>query len=168
MKLAIQLCAMALFLFTACKEGEKGSTEIATTHKETTYASFGDKISKEQVLTSKEMLAKFENMFVGDTIPVKFASEIKEVCAKKGCWMKLPLAQEKETMVRFKNYGFFMPLDAQGKEVILEGKAFVQITSVEELQHYAEDAGKSKEEIAQIIAPKKEFSFEANGVLLKK
>ena len=61
-----------------------------------------------------------------------------------------------------------MPLDAQGKEVILEGKAFVQITPVEELQHYAEDAGKSKEEIAKITAPKKEFSFEANGVLLKK
>ena len=60
-----------------------------------------------------------------------------------------------------------MPLDANGKEVIVAGKAFVQMTSVEELQHYAEDAGKSKEEIAKITAPKKEFAFEANGVLLK-
>jgi hypothetical protein len=50
--------------------------------------------------------------------------------------------------------------------VIVEGKAFVKETSVKELQHYAEDAGKTKEEIAKIIAPKKEFAFVANGVLL--
>ena len=81
--------------------------------------------------------------------------------------MKLPLTAEKEVMVRFKDYGFFMPLDSQGKEVVLEGKAFVQTTSVAELRHYAKDAGKSKEEIAAITTSKKEFSFEANGVLLK-
>jgi hypothetical protein len=168
MKLIIQFCAITLILFTACKEGEKGSNERTSAAKEVTYASFGSEISKEKVITSKEMLSKFESMIAGDTLSVKFSSEIKEVCSKKGCWMKLSLAAEKETMVRFKNYGFFMPLDAQGKEVILEGKAFVQITSVEELQHYAEDAGKNKEEIAAIVAPKKEFAFEATGVLLKK
>jgi hypothetical protein len=107
-------------------------------------------------------------MKVGDTIDVKFASSIKEVCSKKGCWMKLPLNETTQTMVRFKEYGFFMPLDAKGKEVIVAGKAFVQVTSVKELQHYAEDAGKSKEEIAKITLPKKEFAFEANGVLMKK
>ena len=61
-----------------------------------------------------------------------------------------------------------MPLDAKDKEVIVEGKAFVTITPVEELQHYAEDAGKTAEEIAKITEPKREFAFEANGVLMKK
>jgi hypothetical protein len=168
MKLVIKYCAITLIVFAACKEAKKGTNEIASIAKEVTYASFGSEISKEKAITSKEMLVKFESMIAGDTLSVKFTSEIKEVCSKKGCWMKLPLAAEKETMVRFKNYGFFMPLDAQGKEVILEGKAFVQITSVEALQHYAEDAGKSKEEIDAIVAPKKEFAFEATGVLLKK
>jgi hypothetical protein len=51
--------------------------------------------------------------------------------------------------------------------VILNGKAFVKITTVAELQHYAEDAGKSKEEVAKITSAKKEFAFEADGVLLK-
>ena len=107
-------------------------------------------------------------MNIGDTVNVKFTSAIKEVCVKKGCWMKLPLTEETETMVKFKDYGFFMPLDSKGKEVIVEGKAFVKITPVAELQHYAEDAGKSKEEIAKITEPKMEFSFEAKGVLMKK
>ena len=167
MKLAIKLCVVALILFTACKDGATEQKQTTVNTEEVAYASFGEKIDRMQTLTSKEMLAKYKNMNVGDTLNVKFASKIKEVCTKKGCWMKLPLDEATETMVRFKEYGFFMPLDAQGKEVVLEGKAFVQITPVAELQHYAEDAGKSKEEIAKITMPKKEFAFEANGVLLK-
>ena len=80
--------------------------------------------------------------------------------------MKLDLGNDQEAMVRFKDYGFFMPLNAEG-EVIVNGKAFVSETSVEELRHYAEDAGKSAEEIAAITAPKRTYSFEADGVLLK-
>ena len=167
MKFAIQFCAVALVFFVGCKQAEKVNNLEISKVQELAFVSFGDKISNEEVVTSKEMLLKFEDMTFGDTINVKFASEIKEVCAAKGCWMKLPLSEEKEAMVRFKDYGFFMPLDSQGKEVVLEGKAFVQTTSVAELRHYAKDAGKSKEEIAAITNSKKEFSFEANGVLLK-
>ncbi|MFK8059566.1 MAG: DUF4920 domain-containing protein, partial [Polaribacter sp.] len=64
-------------------------------------------------------------------------------------------------------YGFFMPLDSKGIEVIVNGKAFVKETSVKELQHYAEDAGKSKEEIIKITESKKEFAFLADGVLME-
>ena len=167
MKFSIKFCAVALVFFVGCKQGEKVNKQEISKVQELAFTSFGDKISNEKVVASKEMLLKFEDMTFGDTINVKFASEIKEVCAAKGCWMKLPLTAEKEVMVRFKDYGFFMPLDSQGKEVVLEGKAFVQITSVAELRHYAKDAGKSKEEIAAITTSKKEFSFEANGVLLK-
>jgi hypothetical protein len=167
MKFAIKFCAVALLFFVGCKQAKKVNNLEISKVQELAFTSFGDKISNEKVVTSKEMLLKFEDMTFGDTINVKFASEIKEVCAAKGCWMKLPLTAEKEVMVRFKDYGFFMPLDSQGKEVVLEGKAFVQTTSVAELRHYAKDAGKSKEEIAAIITSKKEFSFEANGVLLK-
>lgn len=167
MKIAIKYCAIALLLFTACKKGEKANKETKTTIKEVLYTSFGDEISEDKAITSQEMFTKFENLKLGDTINTKFVSEIKELCSKKGCWMKLSLSKESETMVRFKDYSFFMPLDAQGKEVVLTGKAFLKITTVAELQHYAEDSGKSKEEIAQITAAKKEFAFEANGVLLK-
>ena len=167
MKLGIQSCVIALLLFTACKKGEKVNKQTKIAMKEGTYASFGDKISEDKAITSQEMFTKFENLKLGDTINTKFVSEISEVCSKKGCWMKLSLSKESETMVRFKDYSFFMPLDAQGKEVVLTGKAFLKITTVAELQHDAEDAGKSKEEIVQITAAKKEFAFEANGVLLK-
>lgn len=169
MKLIIRLFAITIILFTACKTDKKAS-ESTNSNQEiaSNYDTFGDVISDEGVLSSAEMFQKFNALQAGDTINVKFSSSIKEVCSKKGCWMKLPLDQEAETMVRFKDYGFFMPLDSKDREVIIEGKAFVQETSVDELKHYAEDAGKSVEEIAKITEPKREFAFEANGVLLKK
>jgi hypothetical protein len=161
MKYLIKICLITIFVFTACKENLKPKQEI-------TYDSFGAKISLDDAISSKALLSKFKTMQAGDTINVKFASNIKEVCSKKGCWMKLPLDENTETFVRFKDYGFFMPLDSKGREVVLNGRAFVKETSVKELQHYAEDAGKSKEEIAKITEPKREFSFEADGVLMKK
>lgn len=167
MKLLVRFFAITLLVFASCKNNKTEKTTTEPESEKIAFASFGDEISADKAMTSEEMLAKFNTLKAGDTINVKFASSIKEVCSKKGCWMKLNLDEETETMVRFKDYGFFMPLDADGKEVILEGKAFVQETSVEELQHYAEDAGKSKEEIAMITTPKKEFTFEANGVLMK-
>jgi hypothetical protein len=167
MKLMLKFCAFTLLVFVSCNN-KKIEKKISESTKEVSvYSSFGDKISEENALTSAEMLTKFASLKAGDTINLKFASNIKEVCTKKGCWMKLSLTAEKETMVRFKDYGFFMPLDAKDSQVIVQGKAFVKETSVKELQHYAADAGKTKEEIAKITAPKKEFAFEANGVLMK-
>lgn len=155
-------------ILIGCKNAETNEKKEVEAKKEVVeMASFGEKISQENALSSAEMLAKFSTMNVGDTIQVKFASTINDVCVKKGCWMKLPLNNETETMVRFKDYAFFMPLDSKNKEVIVEGKAFVKKTPVDELRHYAEDAGKTKEEIAKITEPKVEYAFEAHGVLMK-
>lgn len=161
----------ALLTIVACKDAK---TNEKTTEKkqetkatEMAYASFGDEIDAKDVLTTAQINDKYNNLKVGDTLNLKFTSNINSVCSKKGCWMRLDLGEEKEVMVKFKDYGFFMPLDAKG-EVIVNGKAFVQETSVDELKHYAEDAGKSAEEIAKITAPKKTLSFVADGVLLKK
>lgn len=168
MKNILIFCAAALLVCSACKKDKlENSKKQEVPEIAINFDAFGAEITAQEAMSSDEMLAKFSHMKVGDTINAKFTSIINEVCSKKGCWMKLPVG-EKETMVRFKDYGFFMPLDAINREVILAGKAFVQETSVEELRHYAEDAGKTKREIAMIIAPKKEFAFEANAVLLKK
>lgn len=80
--------------------------------------------------------------------------------------MKLDLADEKEAFVKFKDYGFFMPLNSKDREVIVNGKAFLEIVSVEELKHFAKDAGKSDAEIDAITSPKRTLSFESDGVLM--
>lgn len=79
--------------------------------------------------------------------------------------MKMDMGED-QAMVRFKDYGFFMPKDLAGQEVIVEGYAFVEEMSVEDQRHYAEDAGKSVEEIAAITKPKRTLSFTSSGVLI--
>lgn len=162
------LLAVVGLLFTACKTSTSDNKEVKQEKVAAKYDTFGAEITEDKAMTSAEMLSKFKNLKLGDSVQVKFASKVNDVCSKKGCWMKLELADGTETMVRFKDYGFFVPLDSKGREVVVDGVAFVKETSVADLKHYAEDAGKSKEEIAKITEPKVEFAFEASGVLMKK
>jgi hypothetical protein len=96
----------------------------------------------------------------------KVEGEVTSVCQTKGCWMTLKTVDGNDIMIKFKDYAFFMPKNISGKKVVLNGVAKVKTTSVEMLQHYAEDAGKSKDEIAAITAPKQEIIFMAAGVLV--
>lgn len=169
MKKLILLLAVS-FAFVSCKnEAQKTEEEVVTEgplSEEIAYASFGMEINDADALTSERMMEQYKGLKAGDTLNTKMMAKINEVCSAKGCWMTLDMDGENEVMVKFKDYGFFMPLNAEG-EVVVNGKAFVSETSVEELRHYAEDAGKSKEEIEAITEPKRTYSFEADGVLLK-
>lgn len=96
----------------------------------------------------------------------KITAKVTEVCLEKGCWMKVDKGNGETLMVRFKDYGFFMPKNIVGKTVVLEGEAKEKEVSVKQQQHLAEDAGKSKAEIEKIKEVKKETQFIAKGVLV--
>lgn len=170
MKIIVAL-AMSVFSLVSCKNKDMGNLkkmETKDVSKEMAYQSYGDEISSENSLSSAEMEARYQDLKIGDTIEVRFKTGVNEVCKAKGCWMKLDLPGEEDVMVKFKDYGFFVPKDIDQKEVLVQGKAYVTEVSVEEQQHYAEDGGKTAEEIASIDQPKRTMSFEANGVLIKK
>ena len=150
--------------FVSCEQKKGTTPEVAKVD----YAVFGDSISAEGALSNAEMMEKFKSLKEGDTLEVKFKSGINEVCQKKGCWMTLDLADDQEAFVKFKDYGFFVPKNAQDKDVIVNGKAFVSVESVDVLKHYAKDAGKSQAAIDSIVEPKVTYSFMANGVLIAK
>lgn len=102
-----------------------------------------------------------------DSLQLKVEGIISEVCSKKGCWMNMELGNGEMMKVTFKDYGFFVPKDASGQTAVIEGVAKWETTSIETLRHYAEDAGKSQEEISAIVRPLKNIVFEAEGVILK-
>jgi len=127
---------------------------------------FGEPITKKGVITFEEMVKKVnkDGGYEG-----KVLGNIESVCQVKGCWMNVVSDKiEDEMFVKFKDYGFFMPLNSMGKQVIMQGKAYKETTSVDELRHYAEDEGLSQAEIDKIIEPEEELKFMANGVLLLK
>lgn len=150
------------------KDPEKKVVEVVNPDIKIDYASFGAKIGADKAINNEQMLRKYKAMKPGDTVAVKFKSKIKGVCQKKGCWMSLEMPGGKESFVKFKDYAFFVPLNAAEQEAIVSGKAFVSETSVAQLRHYAKDAGKSEQEIAKITEPEMEYKFMADGVLISK
>ena len=157
------LAFTAAVLLVSCGGNETTSTTATTddgTH-------FGAAVSAENAITYEELVPKMAGT---DSLAIKISGTVGEVCQKKGCWMMLVSDQPDvpEMRVTFKDYAFFMPKDLTGKRVVLDGFAFISETSVDDLRHYAEDAGKSAEEIAAITEPEREVAFEAAGVLVLK
>ncbi|NQY06347.1 MAG: DUF4920 domain-containing protein [Flavobacteriaceae bacterium] len=155
-------------LTISCKKDEKQEVIVEeTVEAKPTLEFIGTQfeIKREKSLaTIKDEYAALKPL---DTNYVAFKANVNSVCQKKGCWMRLALDDEKEIFVKFKDYGFFMPKNLEG-EVMVNGYAFVEETSVEDLKHFAEDAGKSEEEIAAITEPELTYSFIADGVMIEK
>ena len=124
---------------------------------------YGEKITADGAMNIADIPAKLKNT---EAIDTKIKAKIVDVCPKKGCWLKLQVNDSTTAMVKMKDYGFFLPVAAKGKTVVLDGEVKMKTTSVAELKHYAEDAKKSKEEIAAITKPEKEIRVTAKGIVI--
>lgn len=140
--------------------------EKNTKNKKTAVAgNYGVAVSKDGAIDVKQLADKMKNE---KELFVKIQGDVITACQVKGCWMTADLGDGKSMRIRFKDYAFFVPKDSGGKKFYAQGVASWKETSVAELQHYAEDAGKSKAEIDKITEPKRELVFLAEGVLLEK
>lgn len=107
----------------------------------------------EKMLTKTD---KIENVTVKGTVT--------EVCPNKGCWVTLETEGDRRFFVKMKDYGFFVSTDLKGKKIALHGNVENKVISVDEMKHYAEDAGKSEAEINAITEPGSEIRFMASGI----
>lgn len=161
MKKLLLLAAVALVV--ACGESKQAEQEVVNAEV-LAYEYYGDTITADNAVPAAELPALMEGK---DELQLKLVATIEEACQKKGCWMKVELGDGQTMRVSFKDYAFFVPKNSAGREVIMDGVATLEETSVEALRHFAEDAGKSQDEIAAITEPKRELVFEATGVILK-
>lgn len=165
-KLSFLTFFMAGAMMTSCQtevESVQQTVKMKTGEKLTGNA-YGEGISSQIYFGLEEVVSELSKK---DEVAVTMRAKVEGVCQAKGCWMTLvDDSNAGEFMVKFQDYGFFVPKDISGKEVVVQGKAYREVTTVDELRHYAEDAKKSKEEIAQITEPKEELKFMATGVLV--
>jgi hypothetical protein len=125
---------------------------------------FGEKIAGENAISGEQLMEMLKDK---DSVWVTMTSKIISNCQKSGCWMDLDIGNGQVIKVTFKDYAFFIPLDSKGKTATVEGFARKEYVSVELRKHYAEDAGKSQEEIDAITEPETTFMFDAAGVIIK-
>jgi len=127
-----------------------------------TYEVYGEKPGKiADAISLTELIESSPN---DDKNPVIVKTSIAEVCEKKGCFF---VAQEGDYTARitFKDYGFFIPTDSEGKEVTIVGEFSKKILTEEKAKHYAEDAGK---ESSGISGEQVEYSLVASSIILNK
>lgn len=161
---------LALILGAALTFSCKPAVPEAAAGSQPAGESFGAGVSRpDSTAAFSDVMTRLDNTDSVKTVTL--TGRVTDVCQAKGCWMNLvdPVSGDSTNtlFVQFQDYGFFMPKDIAGREVIIEGLAYTEETSVEDLRHFAEDAGKSAEEIAAINAPVREKKFMATGVLLK-
>ncbi len=143
---------------------DANNTNTAVDSAITNQQYFGDKITAD----SAKSVSELKNLIADNKqMTVKLTGKVEAVCQKKGCWMNLKNEKGEKLRVTFKDYKFFVPKDCAGKTAFVQGVASTEETSVAELQEFAKDAGKSKEEISAIKEPKKELVFEACGVIIR-
>jgi hypothetical protein len=147
--LSASAVALALSLPALAQNGKAYGKEFKT-DKAVAATELSTKIGKD---------SKLENVVV--------VGEISEVCQAEGCWMKLKNEAGENIFVKFKDHAFLIPKDLAGHKAYVQGKASRKTVSVEDQKHYAEDAGKSDEEIARITEPKVELRIDATGVIIE-
>ncbi len=123
---------------------------------------FGVTITEENAFNVSELPSLLDSK---QSKEVKVKGKVVEVCKAEGCWLRMQTT-DGTIMIRMKDHKFFVPVSLNGKTIVADGTATLKETSVDMLRHYAEDAGKSKEEIAAIKEPKKEIVLQAKGILV--
>jgi len=157
MKLVYSILLISFVGLMSCKGQQKESTP---------GEQFGKAITADGAIEFDDLIVMVADK---DSVRTKVKATVESVCQAKGCWMNLVGAEgatDPSIFVKFKDYGFFVPKDIAGKEVVMEGVAYREVTTVDELRHYAEDEGKSEEEIMKITEPVEELKFMADGVII--
>lgn len=124
----------------------------------------GEALSGKTLLSTKEAGEMYKNLGKKDTLTTGFKAKVREVCQMRGCWVRLELENNETVLVDFKDYGFFVPKDIAGKEMWVEGKAYLNELSESNHRHLARDAGASEKEIKAIKGTSVMPGFTASGV----
>lgn len=154
MKKILTLIPALLFSLIILAQPPKGDANTGMT--------FGEKISADNAIPANDLVAKLQGT---KAVDVKVTGKVVEVCKSEGCWLRMETANG-PMLIKMKDHAFLVPLSMNGKTIVAEGTATLKETSVEMLKHYAEDGGKSKEEVDAIKEPKKEITMQAKGILV--
>jgi hypothetical protein len=157
-----------LVLVSACAKSSHETDLVAIESTVTIpdgWDSFGEPITVDNAVDINAVVDEFT---LEDEKTYKVSGTLVNVCQSKGCWTTLATEDGRSIKMTFANYGFFLPTDAAGREIVAEGIGFKKVTTVAEQRHHLEDAGATAEEIAKITEEKVEYAFEATGVILKK
>lgn len=104
------------------------------------WEEFGARVDDTGVPVSLHELVEAADEQAGRQVLLK--TRIAKVCRKKGCFF---IARDGNAVARitFKDYGFFIPTDSAGKEVLLNGTFERREITDAQAKHYRKDLGEA-------------------------
>jgi hypothetical protein len=103
---------------------------------------YGEALPKDLPALDLSAILKNPNEYSGKT--GLLSGYVRQACSKKGCWMEISASSDpkaKSCRVKFKDYGFFVPLDAGGSTARLAATAAIKVVSKEYVDHYEAEGG---------------------------
>ncbi|HZY10099.1 MAG TPA: DUF4920 domain-containing protein [Bacteroidota bacterium] len=159
--LAILLPLFVMTLSTALFaqiQGDKKSSE-----EKNKWTRYGSKITLKNSTPMKDLLGD-KKRFGKKEILIE--SVISEVCQNKGCWMVLG-DSDINIRVEFKDYKFFVPWDAEGKKVWVQGILSEKTIGAETAKHMAGEMKQSPIKKDEIKDQQTITVFIASGVAIE-
>ncbi len=157
MRTIYTVALIAIFMLASCNQADNAN--------QLNGEFFGSEFDPATAVHVSEILQNIE-LTEDPSEKIAIRGTAVEVCQSKGCWVTIQVPDNETMRITFTDYGFFVPKDLAGQEIVMEGKAWLNRTSVNTLRHYAEDAGHSPEEVEAITEPAIELYFEADGVFV--
>jgi hypothetical protein len=129
---------------------------------------YGKAMTTKEVTKISEILAD-PGKFNGKRVRVEGA--VVDVCAKRGCWMKIAGDKEFESIrIKVEDGVIVFPMEAKGKIAAAEGVVSVKTTSVEdqikEGEHMAKEEGKTFDP-ASVKGPKTAIQIQGDGAVIR-
>ena len=131
----------------------------------------GEPLAADAEIVPVASVVEQSSSYDGQTLVVE--GTVSKVCQMRGCWLTLSNNAGETFRINVPKgddgeYLFTFPMDATGATAQLAGTLAIQEESVETLRHFAEDEGKSSEEVLAITEPKRTLVFTASGARLSR
>jgi gamma-glutamylcyclotransferase (GGCT)/AIG2-like uncharacterized protein YtfP len=131
-----------------------------------------DKYGKEISLTEKTSISKIlaePEEYVGKTVLVE--GEILEVCAMAGCWMELKSdAENQKIKIKVKDGDIVFPVEAKGKDALVEGTVYkIDLTKEEAIEYYEHVAAEqgTEFEASTVTGPVTFYQIKGLGAVIQ-
>jgi hypothetical protein len=141
MKLLITFVCCMLIVVTSQAETIRLSEPVASDAQSET---FGAPIDHDLPRVNADALASSPQEHLGAKFQIELP--IAKVCQQKGCFF-IAQANQRVFRVSFKDYGFFIPTDAGGKTVLLNGELITKELSAKQAAHFNSDLKSSAQSI---------------------
>jgi Domain of unknown function (DUF4920) len=153
-------------IFSSCSN-QTSSDKKSNSDSSSTKNVFGKSFEVKNPVATAEVFKQIQD---GKKFSGVMEGKIVAVCQESGCWADVELPAGQKIKVKFRDANdeeFFIDKNSKDKIIDVNGEAYMDTLSVDDLKHFAKDAGKSDAEINAIKNFQVEPTFIANGAVLK-